>query len=216
LPTTRTALTDSQMAELTRVTATTGTDSVLDSLILRLHIETACRRGGALALRVADLDPENCVVQLREKGGTVRWQPISPTLMTSLLHHIEDRGGDAVDWLFRYRGGRKVTRRRYDYIWTLLGQHLPWVATLQVTTHWLRYTTLTWVERNYSYALARAYAGHTESSGSIGATITYVRATTQEVAQALSGLTGEPHPLASTPKTPVPQGAAAPVSPSDL
>jgi integrase/recombinase XerC len=48
---------------------------------LRLHTETACRRGGALALRPADLDPDQCLILLREKGETVRWQPVSPTLM---------------------------------------------------------------------------------------------------------------------------------------
>jgi len=42
---------------------------------------TACRRGGALALRRADLDPDQCLVLLQEKGETVRWQPDSPTLM---------------------------------------------------------------------------------------------------------------------------------------
>ena len=34
--------------------------------LLRLHTETACRRGGALALRPADLDPDQCLVLLRE------------------------------------------------------------------------------------------------------------------------------------------------------
>jgi integrase/recombinase XerC len=43
--------------------------------------------------------------------------------------------------------------------------------------------------------VARAYAGHTESSGDVGATSTYVRASLSEVAAALAALTGEPHPL---------------------
>jgi hypothetical protein len=37
-----------------------GDDPALDALILRLHIETACGRGGALALRPIDLDPDQC------------------------------------------------------------------------------------------------------------------------------------------------------------
>ena len=59
--------------------------------------------------------------------------------------------------------------------------------------------TLTWVERNFGYAVAKAYAGHTDtgSGGDTGATATYVRATTHEVATALAALTGEPHPLAT-------------------
>jgi integrase/recombinase XerC len=43
----------------------------------------------------------------------------------------------------------------------------------------------------------RAYAGHTDGSGDIGATSTYVRANLSEVAVALAALTGEPHPLAT-------------------
>jgi integrase/recombinase XerC len=62
--------------------------------------------------------------------------------------------------------------------------------------HWIRHTTLTWVERNFGYAVARAYAGHTDRGSDAGATTTYVRATPSEVATALSALTGEPHPLA--------------------
>ena len=63
---------------------------------------------------------------------------------------------------------------------------------------------MTWVERNFGYAIAHAYAGHTDSAGDTGrATSTYVRATLTEVATALAALTGEPHPLAE------PDGGAA-------
>ena len=54
---------------------------------------------------------------------------------------------------------------------------------------------LTWVERNFGYAIARAYAGHTDNTGSAGTTATYVRASLPEVAAALASLTGEAHPL---------------------
>jgi integrase/recombinase XerC len=57
---------DTRLAEINQVAATTGDD--LDALILRLHTETACRRGGALALRPADLDREQCLVLLRERA----------------------------------------------------------------------------------------------------------------------------------------------------
>ena len=54
--------------------------------------------------------------------------------------------------------------------------------------------------RNFGYAVAKAYAGHTDtgSGGEAGATATYVRASLAEVAAALAALTGEPHPLATT------------------
>jgi hypothetical protein len=64
-----------------------------------------------------------------------------------------------------------------------------------VSTHWLRHTTITWVERHFSYGIARAYAGHTDSRGA--STTTYIRAHLGEVATALAALTGEPDPLAA-------------------
>jgi integrase len=197
LPSTRRAVADTRLAEINQVAATTGDDPELDALILRLHTETACRRGGALALRPQDLDPEQCLVMLREKGETVRWQPVSPTLMAALARHAEERHAPPEGRLLRYRGGRPVTYRRYDGLWERVGRHLPWVRTQQVSTHWIRHTTLTWVERNFGFAVAHAYAGHTDDPGDKGsATTTYVRATITEVATALSVLTGEPHPLA--------------------
>ena len=100
------------------------------------------------------------------------------------------------DSLLRYRNGRPLSSRRYDQGWKRLGQRLPWVAAQSVSTHWLRHTTLTWVERNFGYGIARAYAGHTDSTGP--ATTTYIKADLQAVATALAALTGRPHPLATT------------------
>jgi integrase/recombinase XerC len=195
LPSTRRAVPDARLAEINRVAATTGNDPALDSLLLRLHTETACRRGGALALRPADLDADQCLILLREKGGTVRWQPVSPTLMAHLQHHAEERHAPPTGHLLRYRDGTPLTYRRYDHLWQRIGEHLPWVAVQQISTHWLRHTTLTWVERNFGYAVARAYAGHADSGTDAGTTTTYIRATIQEVAAALAALAGEPHPL---------------------
>ncbi|WP_343960780.1 site-specific integrase [Pseudonocardia alaniniphila] len=163
---------------------------------MRLDIETARRRGGALALRPIDLDPDQCLIQLREKGDTTRSQPVSPTLMGQLLAHAKERGAAATPGgaLLRYRSGQPVTRRRYDYIWARLGNHLPWVTAQGVSTHWLRHTTLNWVERNFGYAVARAYAGHNDRGNSAGTTTTYFRADVEEIAAALTALTGEPHP----------------------
>jgi integrase len=196
LTSTRRAVPDARLAEINRVAATTGNDPALDTLLLRLHTETACRRGGALALRPADLDPDQCLILLHEKGDTVRWQPVSPTLMTYLQDHDRERAASPGGKLLRYRSGRPITYRRYDHLWERIGTHLPWVATQQISTHWLRHTTLTWVERGFGYAVARAYAGHSLSAND-AVTTTYVRATIHEVAAALAALTAEPHPLAT-------------------
>lgn len=119
---------------------------------------------------------------------------MSPALTASLADHAACRGGIlSSDRLLRYRNGRALTSRRYDHLWTRLGQHLPWVAAQGISTHWLRHTTLTWVERHYGYGIARAYAGHNDSTGP--ATTTYIKADLQAVATALSAMTGQPHPL---------------------
>lgn len=69
----------------------------------------------------------------------------------------------------------------------------------RVSTHWLRHnTTLTWVERNHGYAIARAYAGHTTTNSNTGTATTYTRPSITETATALATLTDEPHPLATT------------------
>jgi len=196
LPSTRRALPDNRLAELNQAAASSGNDPALDSLLLRLHAETACRRGGALRLRPIDLDPDQCLIRLREKGGTERWQPVSPTLMRHLLDHARQRHAPWTGQLLRYRNGQAISYRRYDHLWVRLGKHLPWVATQGISAHWLRHTILTWVERNFGYAVARAYAGHNDSGGDLGSTATYVRADIQEVASALAALTCEPHPLA--------------------
>jgi integrase/recombinase XerC len=129
LPSTRRAVTDTRLAEINEAAATTGDDPELDTLLLRLHTETACRRGGALALRPADLDPDQCLILLREKGETMRWQPVSLTLMACLVQHGQDRHAPADGQLLRYASGRPITSRRYDYLWTRVGRHLPWVRT---------------------------------------------------------------------------------------
>jgi integrase/recombinase XerC len=198
LPSTRRALDGAQLAEINRVVTTTGNDPELDTLILRLHTETACRRGGALAIRPQDLDVGQCLVLLREKGETFRWQPVSPTLMAALVQHAEERHAPSDGGLLRYRDGRQITDRRYDQLWVRIGRELPWFRNQGISTHWLRHTTLTWVERNFGFAVAHAYAGHTDGRDDrVSVTTTYVRATLTEVATALAALTGEPHPLAA-------------------
>jgi integrase len=109
LPSTRRAVAATRLAEINHIAATTGNDPALDSIILRLHTETACRRGGALALRPQDLDRDQCLIFLREKGETARWQPISPTLMTHLHHHATERHAPHNGQLLRYTNSRPIT-----------------------------------------------------------------------------------------------------------
>jgi integrase len=144
LPSTRRALTPDELDAINVAARARGNDVVLDALLLRLHTETACRRGGALGLRVMDLDVDRGLVRLREKGGTLRWQPVTLHLAQRPAEHADARGAVLpTDTLLRYRDGRALTSRRYDHLWHRLGQQLPWGAAQGISTHWLRHTTLT-------------------------------------------------------------------------
>ena len=116
LPSTRRAIADTRLAEINQVAVTTGDDPELDTLILRLHTETACRRGGALALRPADLDRQQCLIMLREKGETARWQPVSPTLMAGLVQHAAERHAPPDGRLLRYADGRPDSLRNHGLV----------------------------------------------------------------------------------------------------
>ncbi|MFV2104721.1 tyrosine-type recombinase/integrase [Micromonospora sp. LOL_024] len=196
LPNTRRALTSDELCDINAAARSGGNDVILDALLLRLHTETACRRGGALALRLIDLDTDLALIRLTEKGGTQRWQPVTPMLADRLAEHARARGAVApTDALLRYRNDHPASYRRYDLLWARIGRQLSWVAAQGISTHWLRHTTLTWVERHFGYGIARAYAGHTDRRGP--ATTTYIKADLHAVATALAALTGQPHPLAS-------------------
>ena len=65
--------------------------------------------------------------------------------MASLVQHGQDRHAPDGGQLLRYVDGRPITSRRYDHLWARIGRQLPWVRTQQISTHWIRHTTLTWV-----------------------------------------------------------------------
>lgn len=98
--------------------------------------------------------------------------------MNYLIHHADTRGGrDDDSTVFRYHNGDPLTKKRYETLWKRVGSHVDSVRTLGISTHWLRHTTLTWVERNFGVAVARAFAGHSEpTSNQQGATHVYVKA----------------------------------------
>jgi integrase len=192
----RHALTLEHILDIGRVAATTGNDRPLDALIVRILIETACRRGGLLGLTIDDLNEHDCLLRLREKGGTTRWQPISPTLVQRILDHIEARGGtDATRRLLRYRDGRPVGVARLDNLFERVRKSLPWASSVGVSAHWIRHTTLTFVEREFGMAVSSAFAGHQDRPGSGPTTLTYTKASLLDVVEALVALTGEAHPL---------------------
>jgi len=193
-PSNRRALSNDLLSTIIDIADRTGNDPDLDTLVLRLHIETACRRAGAVALQRPDLDPVDCIIRLREKGGTDFWQPISPTLMAGLIRHHEGRSGKQTEAVLRYRNGKPMGYGRYDYLIARIRTHVPQAAIHNISIHWIRHTTLTYVERNFGPAVTRAFARHSENSGTV--TDIYTKVTIEEIADVVASLTGEPHPLA--------------------
>jgi len=190
-----------EVEQLWTVTVTTGNDPALDALLFRFHLETGARRGGALALRVRDLNRKNQTVLLREKGETERWAPVSSTLLDALEDHTASRGAAAPDdALFRYKpskgaaAGRPLTYRRYDNLYARWQAALPWADQVHVSGHWLRHTAVAEVERLAGFGTARKFAGHRDESAAT--TLTYIRADDEAVAAAAALRSGEAHPLA--------------------
>ncbi|MEJ2855525.1 MULTISPECIES: DUF2399 domain-containing protein [unclassified Saccharothrix] len=127
------------VAEILTAARSTGNDRALDALILRFHLETACRTGGALALRRRDLGLDQCLVRLRENGFTQRWQPVSPTLMEYLDHHAREQGArDEDSRVLRFSNGDPLTKKRYETLGNRVGKHVESVRVLGITAHWLR------------------------------------------------------------------------------
>ena len=190
----RRALDDLEQAELIDAIRASSPDPALDLLLVRLHLESGARRSGALALRRDDLDDRRATVWLAEKGGS-REQPVSPSLLATLLALAEERSlGADDDALLRRRNGRALTGRDYDSLFARARSLLPWAARTPVSAHVLRHTAITAIGRIAGYPVAQAFAGHTPPT----VTGRYLHATLAEVAAAVAVMTGEEHPLAPT------------------
>jgi uncharacterized protein (DUF2267 family) len=79
------------LAEINEIVGSTGNDPALDSLLQRFHIGTACRRGGALALRACDLGQVEVLVRLREKWESLVRHRLEKT--NGVLKRIEEAYG---------------------------------------------------------------------------------------------------------------------------
>jgi hypothetical protein len=128
----------------------------------------------------------------------MRWQPSSLDLATALAEHAGHRGAVlATDALLRFRYGKALTSRRYDRLWQRMGNRLPGVAVQGIFTHWLRHTTLTWGRTHFGYGIARAYAGHTDTTArSLSGHVAHGRCGRAEFAQGRAGTTTIPASLA--------------------
>jgi integrase len=190
----RHGLSPEQVEEILHSAISGGNDPILDYLLIWTIVETACRSGGLLHLQVGDIDSKQCLVRFHEKGGKSRKQPVSPELAEALLAFAKSRGSvHSDDPVFRFHlegtgRGRPLTARRFERLWERLRKDIRWVAEKQVSNHWLRHTTLTWVDRVVSSpAITSKYAGH----GPSNVTAAYSTARLDEIKQAHSSVFGK-------------------------
>ncbi|MGB8652623.1 MAG: tyrosine-type recombinase/integrase [Mycobacteriales bacterium] len=160
----RRALTEAELEDVYRVVGSTGNDPELDLLLLDFHRETAARRAGAVCLMLTDIRLDRPSVVLHEKGGHDREVPVSADLLARVIAFADARGARSRGSAFRYRDGTPLTRRRYNTIFERVQATLPWAASLGVSIHWMRHTTLTDISNAAGGRVAAAYAGHHDRS----------------------------------------------------
>ena len=194
----RRALSDAELERLRTLIVRYSSDPELDLLLVRFHLETGARRGGALALRRQDLSREGQWVLLREKGNHSRRQPTTSFLVPALelfRQRRYDFGGTVRhDEVFLTKNGAPIGRRHYDTLFGRLARYDPWVAEQGISAHWLRHTAATRIERYAGTAVASGFLGHLPSN----ATEEYVKTSFEEIAKAVCGLAGETHPSDSS------------------
>ncbi len=190
--TTRRALAEHELTALFDAVLATSRDPDLDLLILAFARKTACRRDGILNLGRGDLQPTPSVL-LYEKFEERREIPVTPQLLQALDAHRVARA-PTCDRVFHYADGSCLSERRFDSIFLRAGRELPWVRSLGVSLHWLRYSTLTDIRMIAGERVATAYAGHADGAG--GITALYTRATFAEMQDAHSRLFGVQPPQA--------------------
>jgi integrase/recombinase XerC len=92
LPSRRRALTDSEFQAVLGAVAETSRDPDLDFTLIRFHLESGARLGGAVALRLRDVDDARSTVWLHEKFSATREQPVSPSMIEVLRTFAASRG----------------------------------------------------------------------------------------------------------------------------
>lgn len=210
----RRALSDKEIPEFLDAVAGGGGDPELDVMLCAFHMETGARRGGALHLQMGHLRWASQMIELTEKGAKIADQPVSMDLLVHLEAFAISRGGPVCDRrsptydlsrpVFYYRfplrtptgdlEPHSLTDRRYDTLYLRIQKTLPWANEIGLTSHCLRRTGATIIERIAGTQTARLFLRH----GDRTVTDTYAASSMERLADAVSIYTGSPHPLSSS------------------
>ncbi|MCR6491157.1 site-specific integrase [Cellulomonas sp. P24] len=167
------------------------------TLLLRFHHETGARRGGGLTLRLMDLDYRRGMIELHEKGLTVREVPATEELLRSLIRHCLSRtspDAPGEQRIFRSKTGNPISRGTYGRV------HDRWyqsesLRNLGVTVHWLRHTAIAEYREIGGLSVSTAFAGHSLRNRTTNEN--YGGAQPADVIDAFERRSGEAHPLGS-------------------
>ncbi len=195
-PALRRALVEHELDELYDLEAKT-VDPELYTLLLRFHHETGARRGGGLTLRLMDLDYRRGMIELHEKGLTVREVPATEELLRSLIRHCLSRtspDAPGEQRIFRSKTGNPISRGTYGRV------HDRWyqsesLRNLGVTVHWLRHTAIAEYREIGGLSVSTAFAGHSLRNRTTNEN--YGGAQPADVIDAFERRSGEAHPLGS-------------------
>lgn len=205
--TVRRGLDDNEISSYFDAVVSGGDDPELDFHLAWFHIESGARRGGAVALTMGDLKRTTQMIRLHEKGDRHDDQPVSAELIDALTALAIARGGarcdpaspdyDPAAPVFYYKGStpqtpHRLSERRYDTMYKRIQLTLPWANEIMLTSHCLRKTGASIVERIAGSEVARLYLRH----GRRNVTQTYTEAPLRRLVEAAEVYTGRPHPLA--------------------
>lgn len=205
--TVRRGLYDDEIGPFFDAVVSGGDDAELDFHLAWFHMESGARREGGYQLTMGDLKRTTQMIRLHEKGDVSADQPVSGELIDALTAVAISRGGSVCDPsssdydpsapVFYYKDHRPdrphpLTDRRYDTLYLRIQKTLPWAAETMLTSHCLRKTGASIVERIAGSEAARLYLRH----GRRTTTQTYTEAPMQRLAQAIEFYTGRPHPAA--------------------
>ena len=194
--TARRAFSEPELPQVVAVALSTACDADLVRLLLQFHLTTGARQGEALRLRLSHVDLDRQTIWLGEKGGRPEEQPVPLSLLVNLMEFALSRDACAGDdRVFRNRRGQAVSKKAHERIWAEVRGQLRFAELMSASTHCLRKTAGTIVERHAGTAVSERFLRH--SAPTLNGI--YTGATLDEVAQAVADLTGEPHPLAARP-----------------
>lgn len=171
-------------------------DPELARVFLRLALETGGRHAELLAITFNDLSETDGTVALIKKGFKGRYlnQPLTASLFKALISMMDTRTGGRVTNrtpVLISKQGEPLTRRYFERLSETVRVEIPDLgrgSKSWFTTHGLRHTAATLVERTAGESVARLFLGHAPSSR----TQEYVSADIDELRAALVLIWGEP------------------------